>query len=74
MKTLKIINFIHSCLNLPKSYYNPLYKNKKLENLNNIEQKRNKLGRTFPSNRKKKTRKKIHNKEQENKNRKISIF
>jgi hypothetical protein len=37
MKTLKIINFIHSCLNLPKSYYNPLYKKKKLENLNNIE-------------------------------------
>jgi hypothetical protein len=37
METLKILNFIHLCLYLPKGYHNPLYRKKQKKNLNNIE-------------------------------------
>jgi hypothetical protein len=32
-KTLKIFNFIHSCLHLPKDYYNSLYRKKNKKTL-----------------------------------------
>jgi len=40
IKRLKILNFIHLCLQLLKGYYNILYRKKKLENTNNNEYKK----------------------------------
>jgi len=48
-----LLNFIHPCLHLTKSYYSPLYRKKKLQKPSDTEYKKNKIEKQFLSNRKK---------------------